>query len=104
MSQGAIGKIFGGRKCMLHRVSFLLHRAKEILYKKEGERVKFRNTVPVLVNYSCSDRGFLAYFWMLNSTKTLEWKLVTKRVNYSFLIIALQVCVAILVCNLSDYG
>ena len=37
---------------MMHRVSFLLHRAKEILYKKEGETV--RNTVPVLVNQSCN--------------------------------------------------
>ena len=52
MDQGVLGKIFGGRKCMLHRVSFLLHRAKEILYKKEGEIVRFRNTVPVLVNHS----------------------------------------------------
>ena len=48
MSQGAIGKIFGGQKCMLHRVSFLLHRAKEILYKKEGEIVRVRNIVPIL--------------------------------------------------------
>ena len=38
---------------MLHRVSFLLHRAKKILYKKEGEIVRVRNTVPVLVNNSC---------------------------------------------------
>ena len=52
VSQGAIGKIFGGQKSMLHSVSFLLHRAKEILYEKEGKIVKVRNTVPVLVNHS----------------------------------------------------
>ena len=53
MIQGATGNIFGGRKCMLHRVSFLLHRAKKILYEKEGETVRVRNTAPVLVNHSC---------------------------------------------------
>ena len=37
---------------MLHRVSFMLHRAKEILYKKESEIVRVRNTIPVLVNHS----------------------------------------------------
>ena len=38
---------------MLHRVFFLLHRAKEILYKKKGEIVRVKNIVPVLVNHSC---------------------------------------------------
>ena len=52
---------------MLHRVSFLLHRAKEILYKKEGEIVRVRNTVPVLVNHSwnfstiCNDQAIASY-------------------------------------------
>ena len=38
--QWATRKIFGGREFLLHRDFFLLHRAKEILYKKKGE--KFR--------------------------------------------------------------
>ena len=53
MSQRATEEIFGGRKYMVHRVFFLLHRAKEISYKKEGETVRVKNIVPVLVNHSC---------------------------------------------------
>ena len=45
VSQGAVRKTFGVRERMLHR-------AKEILYKNEGEIVRVRNTVPVLVNHS----------------------------------------------------
>ena len=52
MGQGATGKIFAGRKCMLHRFFVLLHRAKEILYKKKGEIVRVKNIVLVLVNHS----------------------------------------------------
>ena len=52
VGQGATGKFFGGRKYMLHSVFFQLHRAKEILYKKKGEIIWVKNTVPVIVNYS----------------------------------------------------
>ena len=48
----ATRKIFGGRKFLLHRDFFLLHRAREILYKKKGEKVRVRNIVPIVVNHS----------------------------------------------------
>jgi len=52
VSQRATEEIFGGRKYIVHRVFFLLHRAKEISYKKEGETVRVGNIVPLLVNHS----------------------------------------------------
>ena len=50
--QWATRKIYGGRKFLSHRDLFLLHWAKEILFKKKGEKVKVRNILPIVVNHS----------------------------------------------------
>ena len=45
-------KIFGGREFLSHMDFFLLHRAKEILSKKKGEKVRVGNILPIVVNHS----------------------------------------------------
>ena len=71
--QWATRKIFGGREFLSHRDFFLLHRAKKILSKKKGEKVRVRNIVSIVVNHSCCIQSF-TQMKELEPTNERNWK------------------------------